>query len=134
MALTDQLARSGPYLERLLDDDYVLENLADAARRGRDVYARAAGRPARKAATDKRLQRSLRDGAASTREVILALQGKRRVRRGRRGLRALALIAAGGAAAAVVASRRRDDSNFQTAQRPPSPAADAVSGDPVNAA
>jgi hypothetical protein len=125
MALTDQLARSGPYLERLLDDDYVHENLADAARRGRDAYARAAGRPARKAAADKRLQRSLRDGAASLREVILALQGKRRARRRHRGIRALALIAAGGGAAAVVISKRRDDSSFATVQQSP--------GDPVNA-
>src|SRR5436190_19609003 len=103
MALTDQLAASGPYLERLLDDDYVHENLIDVAWRGRDVYTRVSQRSAPQAANDQRLHRSLRAGAASMREAILAVQGKRSRPRRRRRLLVLAMVAvAGGVTAAVV--------------------------------
>jgi hypothetical protein len=105
MAITEQIARSGPYLERLLDDDYLHENLAVAARRGREVYGRVSGRPARKAATDKRVHRALGDGAESLRNALLALQGPRPKRR-RRGVRVLAVLALVGAAGAAVAAQR----------------------------
>ena len=91
--------RIDPVLERLAEDDYVYEQLAELTARLRESYARAKMRSAKQAARDQRLRHSLAEAAGAARELALAMQGKRRKPRRRRvAPLALLAIAAGGAA------------------------------------
>jgi hypothetical protein len=73
------------YLERLLEDDYVQEQIGEAAGRLRDAYRRAADRRAAEAVQDKKLYEQLRVAAASLVNAARGLRGKpppkRRARR-----------------------------------------------------
>jgi hypothetical protein len=97
-------ARSNPYVQRLIEDPELRNNLRDAIDSARHAYKRMHnGKPPTKALMeDKKLQRNLREATASLREAADQIRGKRRRKRhwGRR-LLALALI---GAALALVMS------------------------------
>lgn len=78
-------AKSGlPYVQRLLEDEFVQEQLRNAASGARAVYA-SARRERSKAADDKALYRNLRQAATSIRNAAMALRRpeppKRRVRK-----------------------------------------------------
>ena len=132
---TDRAAMAGIYAQRLIENEYVQENLAEAADRLRAAYKRASKRrvePTR----DKKLRRQIRDAALSLREATNALQSGRRKPKKRRGRRlVLVLILGAGAAAAIVASneelRRKvlggDSSPDQTVQ----PSSPSKSQEPV---
>jgi hypothetical protein len=96
--------RAGTYAQRLIENEYVQENLAQAATNLRAAMRRASKRrvePTR----DEKVRRQLREAVLSLREAGSALQTGRlkpKKRRGRRVL--LALVLGAGAAAAVVAS------------------------------
>lgn len=131
---TDRAAMAGIYAQRLIENEYVQENLAEAADRLRAAYKRASKRrvePTR----DKKLRRQIRDAALSLREATNALQSGRRKPKKRRGRRlVLVLILGAGAAAAIVASneelRRKvlgGDSPDQTVQ----PSSPSKSQEPV---
>jgi ferric-dicitrate binding protein FerR (iron transport regulator) len=96
--------RAGTYAQRLIENEYVQENLLQAADSLRSAYRRATKRrvePTR----DEKLRRQLRDAALSLREATSALQSDRRRPKRRRGRRVLILLLVGaGAAAAVIAS------------------------------
>jgi len=96
--------RAGTYAQRLIENEYVQENLLQAADSLRAAYRRAAKRrvePTR----DEKLRRQLRQAALSLREATSALQSDRRRPKRRRGRRVLVLLVLGvGAAAAVIAS------------------------------
>lgn len=86
-----------PYIERLLEDDYVQEQLRNAAVGLRAAYLRAREQRSR-AAQDKRLYRSLRQAATAVSNATTALQRpkpqpKRRVPR----IAAIAVAAGAGA-------------------------------------
>lgn len=86
-----------PYLERLLEDEYVQQQLREAAMGLRNAYARAARKGA-EATDDRKLYRSLRRATTSVRNAGLALRQpepppKRRVRK-----LLIFAVAAGGAA------------------------------------
>jgi ferric-dicitrate binding protein FerR (iron transport regulator) len=95
---------AGTYAQRLIENEYVQENLLQAADSLRAAYRRATKRrvePTR----DEKLRRQLRDAALSLREATSALQSDRRRPKRRRGRRVLVVLAVGaGAAAAVIAS------------------------------
>ena len=101
---TDRAAKAGIYAQRLIENEYVQENLAEAADRLRAAYRRASKRrvePTR----DEKLRGQIRDAALSLREAANALQSGRRKPKKRRGRRlVLVLILGAGAAAAIVAS------------------------------
>ena len=81
---TDRAAMAGIYAQRLIENEYVQENLAEAADRLRAAYKRASKRrvePTR----DKKLRRQIRDAALSLREATNALQSGRRKPKKRRG-------------------------------------------------
>ena len=131
---TDRAAMAGIYAQRLIENEYVQENLAEAADRLRAAYKRASKRrvePTR----DKKLRNQIRDAALSLREATNALQSGRRKPKKRRGRRlVLVLILGAGAAAAIVASneelRRKvlgGDSPDQTVQ----PSSPSKSQEPV---
>ena len=87
MAITDQLATAGPYVNRLFDDDYVREQIGDALVRGRRAYRRARAEKAAEAVQDKRLMDHVTGAARSLQEAIRALAGQPPPKPRRRGLR-----------------------------------------------
>jgi hypothetical protein len=104
MAASDAATRAGGYAQRLLDNEYVQENLADAVESLRDAYRRASKRRV-KAARDKRVYERVRRAAASLFEAAEAMKTGRRRPKRRRGRRVIViLVAAGGGTAAALAA------------------------------
>jgi hypothetical protein len=101
---TDRAAKAGVYAQRLIENEYVQENLAEAADRLRAAYKRASKRrvePTR----DEKLRGQIRDAALSLREAANALQSGRRKPKKRRGRRVVLILVLGaGTAAVIVAS------------------------------
>lgn len=96
MAKTKKGKSAGPYARRLLEDEYVQEQLRHAAAGLRIAYERAR-RQGGQATEDKRLYSGLQEAATSIREAILALQRpKPEPRRGRSGKIMVLVFAIGG--------------------------------------
>jgi hypothetical protein len=91
-------ARGNPYVQRMVEDAELRENVREAFEAARHAYKRMSnGKPPAKALLeDKKLQRDLRHATDSLREAADGLRGKRRKKRhwGRR-LLFLALVGAG---------------------------------------
>ncbi len=105
MAATESASRLGPYVERLLQNAYVQDNLLDAVENLREAYERAQKRrvePAR----DEKIRRQLRQSALSLKEAGEALKSGRQKPKKRRAKRMLILASLGavGVAAALAAS------------------------------
>lgn len=100
----DYTEKAGVYAQRLMDNEYVQDNLAHAAENLRAALRRASKRrvePTR----DEKIRRQLRQAAQSLSEAASALKTGRTKPKKRRGRRVLVvLLVGGGAAAAVVAS------------------------------
>lgn len=110
MAVTDQAARVAPYVEQLLGDDKVRENIRRAAVSTRQAYGRARGtkRPS-KTLKDRKVERRVQEAMQAAGEAVDRLaRGPQKRKRARRG-RALALlaIAAGGLALALNSELRK---------------------------
>jgi hypothetical protein len=90
-------ARENPYVQRLIEDDDLRDNLRDAFESARGAYTRATGAgkgPAKAVTSDKKVQKDLRKAAESLREASDRLKApKRKSRLGR--LILFALVAAG---------------------------------------
>lgn len=97
MSVTDQISRITPYLERLLRDEYIQEQLGDAVTGLLASSRRAKSRGATEALKDRRLRNQLSAAARSLTEAARALRQpeppKRHCVR-----RALLLAVAGGGA------------------------------------
>ena len=91
-------ARSNPYVQRLIDDPNLREDVRQAVESARHAYKRMSnGKPPTKALMeDKKLHKDLRSASESLRDASERLRGKRRARshRGRR-LLMLVIIGAG---------------------------------------
>src|SRR5437588_7193133 len=86
-----------PYIRRVLEDEYIQEQLRSAASGIRAVYRRVS-RQGGQAAEDKRLYGNLRQAATSIRKATTALQRpKPQPKRRGRKLATAALAAGGGA-------------------------------------
>ncbi|HET8672132.1 MAG TPA: hypothetical protein VFL87_00735 [Thermoleophilaceae bacterium] len=95
---------AAPYVQRLLEDEYVHDQLMNAAERLRDAYGRVSSKKA-KAADDKRFYNQVREAAGSLRNAANAIQRKPPPRR--RGRKVLIVTGvAGAAAAATVAASK----------------------------
>src|SRR5688572_29759942 len=93
--------RSNPYVQRLIDDDELRENLRDAVEAARDAYARISnGKGPTAILEDKKVQKDLRQAAESLRDASEQLRGKRKKSR----LGRIILIALLGAIIAVLLS------------------------------
>lgn len=94
-------ARDNPYVQRLIEDEELRDNLREAFERARGAYGRATGngKGAVKAVTsDKKVQKDLSKAAESLREASEALREpkKKRKKKGRLGrLILFAIVAAG---------------------------------------
>ncbi len=65
MTAADQLSRAVPYLRRLLNDDYIQEQVRQALTDLRRSSRRAKGRNASQALNDQKLRNQLRDAVKS---------------------------------------------------------------------
>lgn len=95
-------ARENPYVQRLIEDDDLRENLREAFDSARGALDRANGKGVAKAVTsDKKTQKELRKAAESLQEATERLRKpkKKKSRLGR-----LVLLALVGAAAALILS------------------------------
>jgi hypothetical protein len=103
-----QAARSHPYVQRLIEDEELRDNLRDAYEAARHAYGRVTknGKPAKRLMDDKKVQRDLRTAADSLREASEQLRGRRK-RKGRLGRLILLGAVAGGVALALSESARK---------------------------
>jgi hypothetical protein len=101
---SDSATQAGIYAQRLLDNEYVQENLAHAVESLRAAYRRASKRrvePTR----DEKLRRQVRAAARSLTEAASALKTGRQKPRRRRGRRLIVVLGLGvGGAAALLAA------------------------------
>jgi ferric-dicitrate binding protein FerR (iron transport regulator) len=98
MAKTDKAKSALPYARRLLEDEYVQEQLRSAAVALRTAYGRARAERA-DATEDKRLYGHVREAAISLRKATTALQRPKPAPRKRRFRKAATLaFALGGSA------------------------------------
>jgi len=104
MAASITAEKAGTYAQRLIENEYVQENLAQAANNLRAAYRRASKRRV-EPTTDEKLRRQVRQAALSLKEAASALQSGRRKPKKRRGRRVLVVLAIGaGVAAGALAS------------------------------
>jgi hypothetical protein len=102
-------ARENPYVQRLIEDDELRDNLRQAFEAARGAYGRATGngKGAVKAVTsDRKVQRDLRQAAESLREASEQLRAPRKRKRSRLG-RLILLALVGGAIALIVSEDAR---------------------------
>ena len=115
MTATESASRLGPYVERLLQNAYVQDNLLDAVENLREAYERAQKRrvePAR----DEKIRRQLRQSALSLQKAGEALRSGRQKPMKRRAKRMLILASLGavGVAAALAASEELRNKLFDS--------------------
>ena len=90
--------RSNEYVQRLVADQELRENLRSAFVSARKAYGRVNGKGPAKALDDKKVQRELKDAAASLKEAADSLRGaKAKKKRRRRGRLVLLLVGVGAA-------------------------------------
>lgn len=130
--------RENPYLQRLVDDEDLRENLRSAYESGRVAYGRLGNGkgPAKALLEDKKLQKELRNAASSLREVSDSLRAPRRRRRG--GIGRLLLLGLVGAGAALVLNEglrsklldalfgAEEEFDYSSTTAPPTPAPEPV--------
>ena len=117
MAATDTMAKAGDYAQRLFENDYVQQNLADAAENLRGAYRRASKRrvePTR----DAKLHRQVREAALSLKEAASAFRSDRRKPKKRIGRRVIVVIGLGAAAGAVLFAKAKQNGEAGTTQSP----------------
>jgi hypothetical protein len=105
-----QAARSNPYVQRVVEDDELRENLRTAYESAKKAYARMSNGkgPAKAILDDKKTQKELREAATSLKEAADALRGgSKKKRKGGLGKKLLLLIVGGGAALALSEGLRK---------------------------
>src|ERR687885_605308 len=78
-----QAVRTNQYVQRLIEDEDLRENLKTAYESARKAYSRMSNGkgPVRSLTEDKKTQKELREAATSLREAAESLRGKRKKRR-----------------------------------------------------
>jgi hypothetical protein len=99
--------RSNDYVQRLMTDEELRENLRNAFTSAKNAYGRINGKGPAKALDDKKTQRELKDAASSFKEATDQLRGVKK-KKGRKGrLLLLALVGAGAALALSEGLRKK---------------------------
>lgn len=106
MSTTDRLSTLSPYAERLLDD-YIYDQLDDAASRLNAAYRRISGRPAKDSLEDKWVRRQLAAAAQSLRNAGMAATGRKPPKPTRRPPRAVVVVGVAALVTAIAARRRK---------------------------
>ena len=128
MARSKQAKSTLPYIERLLEDEYVQEQLRNAAGGLRAAYGRTNRRRA-KAAEDKKLYGNLRQAATSIRKATSALQRPKAQPKRRKRKVATVIVVCGGGALLITKLQRRQSQGPAEPVPPP----DEVTGAPAQA-
>ena len=103
-------ARENPYVQRLMEDEELRDNLRDAFEAARGAYSRATGNgkgAVKAVTTDKKVQKDLRTAAESLREATEQLQAKKRKRKKSRLGRLILFAIVGGIIALIVSEDAR---------------------------
>jgi hypothetical protein len=103
-------ARNNPYVQRIIEDDDLRENIRDALDRTRKAYARLSNgkAPTKALMEDRKLQKDLREAATSLRDVGVALRdGPKRKRKRRLGRKLFILAVGAGLALALSEGLRK---------------------------
>jgi hypothetical protein len=101
-------AASNPYVNRLIEDEELRDNLRTAFESAKKAYGRMSNGkgPAKALLDDKKTQKELREAATSLKDAADSLRGAKKKRKGgRRGL--LVLVVGGGIAALVLSEGLR---------------------------
>jgi hypothetical protein len=99
--------RSNEYIQRLVDDQELRENLRNAFVSAKKAYGRVNGKGPGKALDDKKVQRELKDAAASLKEAADSLRGRKKRKRRKGRLFVLGLVGAGLAVALSEGLRKK---------------------------
>ena len=87
--------RSNDYVQRLVEDQELRDNLRNAFGSAKKAYARVNGKGPAKALDDKKVQRELKEAATSLKEAADALRGQKKRKRGKGRLLLVGLVGAG---------------------------------------
>jgi hypothetical protein len=139
------IAKANPYIQRLIDDARLRENVQKAIESGRSAYGRLSnGKAPHKALMeDKKLQNDLRDTLEAVRDASMALNEapKKRVKKARRFGRRVVVLGLGAGLALVGSEKLRSkvlDTLFGKEEEfqytPPAGAAPSQPATPVTAA
>lgn len=105
------IAKSNPYIQRLIEDSDLRENVQKAIESGKSAYGRLSNgkAPHRAVIEDKKLQKDLRDAFEAAREATLSLSNapKRRTRKGGGLGRKLVVLGLGGGIAMIASEGLR---------------------------
>jgi hypothetical protein len=74
-------ARENPYVQRLIEDDDLRDNLRNAFQAARDAYARATGNgkgPVKAVTSDRKIQKDLREAAERLRDASEQLRSPKK--------------------------------------------------------
>ena len=98
-----QAARSNPYVQRVVEDEELRDNLRTAYESAKKAYTRMSNGkgPAKAILDDKKTQKELREAASSLKDAADSLRGAKRKKRGKGRLLLMALV---GGAVALAAS------------------------------
>ncbi len=136
-----QAARSNPYVQRLVEDAALRDDLRTAYESARKAYGRMNGKSPTKALEDKKVQKDLKEAANSLKSAADSLRTppKRKKRRGR--LLLVGVVGAGLALALSESLRSKvldalfgAEEEFEyTSTTTPAPASGATTSEPVGA-
>ncbi len=103
-----QAAKDNPYVQRLIEDEDLRDNLRTAYESARNAYDRIANGkgPAKAILDDKKTQKELREAATSLRDAADSLRGSKK-KKGKKGRRLLLLLVGAGAALALSEGLRK---------------------------
>jgi adenylosuccinate synthase len=87
--------RSNEYVQRLVEDQELRENLRSAFVSAKKAYARVNGKGPAKALDDKKVQRELKDAATSLKQAADSLRGQKKRKRRKGRLLMVGLVGAG---------------------------------------
>jgi len=101
-----QAARNNAYVQRLVEDDELRENLRTAYASARSAYGRMDGKTPQKALDNKKVQKDLKQAATSLKDAADALRDQKKKKRGR-GKGLIGVVIVGGIAALVASEGLR---------------------------
>jgi adenylosuccinate synthase len=90
-----QAARNNEYVQRLIEDDSLRDDLRTAFESARKAYDRIDGKGPQKALDDKKVQKDLKEAATSLKSAADSLRSKPKKRRGKGKFLLVALVGAG---------------------------------------
>jgi hypothetical protein len=102
-------ARANPYVKRIIEDEDLRQNIADAYESARKAYARLSNgkSPTKQIFDDKKLQKEIKNAASSFKDASVALREPKKKKRGRIGKVLLVGVAGAGVALAVSGGLRK---------------------------